>query len=81
MVAACVNEYFRDQDKGDDVLDKQEEARASIQVGYRAVLDSKSSDETLVSNLATFSLSQDYLFSFCDSLKIINDMYACIMIA
>nr|AZQ05604.1 ALMT1 [Saccharum hybrid cultivar] len=46
-IEACVNEYFRDQDKGDDVLDKQEEARASIQIGYRAVLDSKSSDETL----------------------------------
>jgi hypothetical protein len=45
-----VNEYFRDRDKGDNVLDKQEEARASIQIGYRAVLDSKSSDETLVSN-------------------------------
>ncbi|CAD6335938.1 unnamed protein product [Miscanthus lutarioriparius] len=47
-IEACVNEYFRDRDKGDNVLDnKQEEARASIQIGYRAVLDSKSSDETL----------------------------------
>lgn len=45
-IEACVNEYFRDQDEGDDVLGKQE-ARASIQIGYRAVLDSKSSDETL----------------------------------
>jgi len=75
-----VNEYFRDRDKGDNVLDnKQEEARASIQIGYRAVLDSKSSDETLVSNLATFSLSLKIFFS--DSLKIIDDIYACIMIA
>jgi hypothetical protein len=63
-LTACVNEYFRDQDKDDN--DKQE-ARASIQIGYRAVLDSKSSDETLVSNslfsifllifFATFNLS------------------------
>nr|CAB3468671.1 unnamed protein product [Digitaria exilis] len=45
-IEACVNEYFRDQDKDDNVVDKQE-ARASIQIGYRAVLDSKSSDETL----------------------------------
>jgi hypothetical protein len=49
-----VNEYFRDQDKDDNVLDRQE-ARASIQMGYRAVLDSKSSDETLVSNLFFYS--------------------------
>ncbi|TKW21923.1 hypothetical protein SEVIR_4G153500v4 [Setaria viridis] len=45
-IEACVNEYFRDKDKDDNVLDRQE-ARASIQIGYRAVLDSKSSDETL----------------------------------
>ncbi|CAL5039828.1 unnamed protein product [Urochloa decumbens] len=45
-IEACVNEYFRDQDKDENALDKQE-ARASIQIGYRAVLDSKSSDETL----------------------------------
>jgi hypothetical protein len=64
-----VNEYFRDRDKGDNVLDKQEEARASIQIGYRAVLDSKSSDETLVSNspLPLFPL---YMATFF-SLKII----------
>ncbi|KAL6906354.1 hypothetical protein ACP4OV_003955 [Aristida adscensionis] len=45
-VAACVEEYFREQDKEGNVLDKQA-ARASIHMGYRAVLDSKSSDETL----------------------------------
>ncbi|WVZ79054.1 hypothetical protein U9M48_026681 [Paspalum notatum var. saurae] len=43
---ACVNEYFRDQDKDSNAPDKQE-VKASIQIGYRAVLDSKSSDETL----------------------------------
>ncbi|XP_062232692.1 aluminum-activated malate transporter 12-like isoform X2 [Phragmites australis] len=46
-IEACVNEYFREQDKDDNVLDKQAE-RASIHIGYRAVLDSKSSDETLL---------------------------------
>lgn len=46
MIAACVTEYFQDQDKDDKILDKQA-SRASIHIGYRAVLDSKSSDETL----------------------------------
>ncbi|KAJ1260276.1 hypothetical protein BS78_10G219700 [Paspalum vaginatum] len=45
-IEACVNKYFRDQDKDGNAPDKQE-VRASIQLGYRAVLDSKSSDETL----------------------------------
>ncbi|KQJ97890.1 aluminum-activated malate transporter 12 [Brachypodium distachyon] len=45
-VEACVDEYFRDQDKDDNILDKQA-SRASIHTGYRAVLDSKSSDENL----------------------------------
>ncbi|GJM97735.1 hypothetical protein PR202_ga14684 [Eleusine coracana subsp. coracana] len=45
-IAACVDEYFREQEKDDEVLERQE-ARASIQIGYRAVLDSKSSDESL----------------------------------
>lgn len=48
-IAACVDEYFRDQDKDDNILDKQA-SRASIHTGYRAVLDSKSSDENLVSS-------------------------------
>lgn len=48
-IAACVNEYFRDQDKDENILDKQA-SRASIHTSYRAVLDSKSSDETQVSN-------------------------------
>ncbi|KAK2630761.1 hypothetical protein QOZ80_UnG0726780 [Eleusine coracana subsp. coracana] len=45
-IVACVDEYFREQEKDDEVLERQE-ARASIQIGYRAVLDSKSSDESL----------------------------------
>ncbi|TVU08451.1 hypothetical protein EJB05_41856, partial [Eragrostis curvula] len=45
-IQACVDEYFREQNKDDDDLDRQE-ARASIHTGYRAVLDSKSSDESL----------------------------------
>uniref|UniRef100_A0A0E0E9X7 Aluminum-activated malate transporter n=1 Tax=Oryza meridionalis TaxID=40149 RepID=A0A0E0E9X7_9ORYZ len=45
-IEACVTEYFQDQDKDDKILDKQA-SRASIHIGYRAVLDSKSSDETL----------------------------------
>jgi hypothetical protein len=62
-----VNEYFRDQEKDDNILDKQA-SRESIHTGYRAVLDSKSSDETLVSNspfnvLIFFSSSPCNLFS------------------
>ncbi|KAL6873491.1 hypothetical protein ACP4OV_013573 [Aristida adscensionis] len=45
-IEACVDEYFGGQDKDENVQDK-EEVRASIHSGYRAVLDSKSSDETL----------------------------------
>ncbi|KAL6603122.1 hypothetical protein ACP70R_043483 [Stipagrostis hirtigluma subsp. patula] len=45
-IEACVNEYFGEHDQDDNILDK-EAVRASIHVGYRAVLDSKSSDETL----------------------------------
>ncbi|KAM3409240.1 hypothetical protein ACQJBY_001914 [Aegilops geniculata] len=45
-VEGCVNEYFRDQEKHDNILDKQT-SRASIHTGYREVLDSKSSDESL----------------------------------
>jgi hypothetical protein len=51
MVTACVDEYFREQDKGGNVLERQE-ARASIHTGYRAVLDSKSTDESLASSLS-----------------------------
>ncbi|KAL5223666.1 hypothetical protein ABZP36_010305 [Zizania latifolia] len=45
-IEACVTEYFQDRDRDDNILDKQE-SRASIHIGYRAVLESKSSDETL----------------------------------
>ncbi|GJM97738.1 hypothetical protein PR202_ga14688 [Eleusine coracana subsp. coracana] len=45
-IEACVDEYFREQEKDDKVLERQE-TRASIQIGYRSVLDSKSSDESL----------------------------------
>ncbi|XP_006662090.1 aluminum-activated malate transporter 12 [Oryza brachyantha] len=45
-IEACVTEYFQDQDKDDNIVDKQA-SRASIHIGYRAVLDSKSSDENL----------------------------------
>lgn len=41
-----MNEYFGDQEKHDNLLDKQT-SRASIHTGYREVLDSKSSDESL----------------------------------
>jgi hypothetical protein len=55
MVTACVDEYFREQDKGGNVLERQE-ARASIHTGYRAVLDSKSTDESLASSLSLLLL-------------------------
>jgi hypothetical protein len=70
-----VNEYFRDQDKDDKVLDKQE-ARASIQIGYRAVLDSKSNDETLVSNLFTVLLYIYFNFLCLE----IDHMHICYLI-
>lgn len=46
--AACVNEYFDDS----DTKEKQERSSEDpIYKGYKAVLDSKSTDETLVSSL------------------------------
>jgi hypothetical protein len=62
MVTACVDEYFREQDKGGNVLERQE-ARASIHTGYRAVLDSKSTDESLVSSLSLLLLIHIALLS------------------
>jgi len=60
-IAGCVNEYFRDPDKDDNILDKQA-SRASIHTGYRAVLDAKSSDETMVSN-SPFNVAIFFHFS------------------
>jgi hypothetical protein len=62
MVTACVDEYFREQDKGGNVLERQE-ARASIHTGYRAVLDSKSTDESLASSLSLLLLIHIALLS------------------
>ena len=48
-LAACVNEYFKDKDMG--VIEEETEAsKDSMYKGYRVVLDSKSSDESLVSS-------------------------------
>lgn len=45
-IEACVNEYFKDKEI--TVINEEAEAsKESIQKGYRAVLDSKSSDESL----------------------------------
>ncbi|KAM0884102.1 hypothetical protein ACQ4PT_031226 [Festuca glaucescens] len=63
-VEDCVNEYFQDQEKDDNILDKQA-SRESIRTGYRAVLDSKSSDETLVSN-SPFNVSIFFSSSPCN---------------
>jgi len=50
-LAACVNEYFKDKDI--EVIEEEAEAsKDSIYKAYRAVLDSKSSDETLVSSFS-----------------------------
>uniref|UniRef100_A0A452YPP4 Uncharacterized protein n=1 Tax=Aegilops tauschii subsp. strangulata TaxID=200361 RepID=A0A452YPP4_AEGTS len=63
-VEGCVNEYFRDQEKHDNILDKQT-SRASIHTGYREVLDSKSSDESLVIK-SSFDASIFLSFSPCN---------------
>lgn len=56
-----MNEYFRDQEKHDNLLDKQT-SRASIHTGYREVLDSKSSDESLVSKSPFDAFQSSYPF-------------------
>lgn len=50
-IEACVNEYFNDVDK-EKTQDKSPED--PIYKGYKAVLDSKSQDETLVSSLVPY---------------------------
>lgn len=49
MFSACVNEYFKDQEKEHDQV--RDDDDSSVIKGYRLVLDSKSSDETLVIHL------------------------------
>ncbi|KAJ6851381.1 aluminum-activated malate transporter 12-like [Iris pallida] len=44
-IEACVNEYFKDNEIA--VTEEAEASNESIQKGYRAVLDSKSSEESL----------------------------------
>lgn len=46
--AACVNKYFNDEELDIEIEDTMEDP---IYENYRAVLDSKSTDETLVSSL------------------------------
>lgn len=46
--AACVNEYFNDADEIEETHDTSEED--PIYEGFKAVLDSKSNDESMVSN-------------------------------
>lgn len=45
--AACVNEYFSDAEIKEETHDKTKED--PIYKGFKAVLDSKSNDETMVS--------------------------------
>lgn len=47
--AACINEYFSDKEEQEKAKENSMEAEDPIYNGYKAVLDSKSSDETLVS--------------------------------
>ncbi|XP_008786376.1 aluminum-activated malate transporter 12-like [Phoenix dactylifera] len=49
-IEACVNEYFQDEDKDNKIMEENS-FKDPIFKGYRAVLDSKSIDETL----ATFA--------------------------
>lgn len=46
--AVCVNEYYQDHDK-DNRNNEESTAKEVIYKVYRVVLDSKSTDETLVS--------------------------------
>ncbi|KAJ6808502.1 aluminum-activated malate transporter 12-like [Iris pallida] len=47
-IEACVNEYFKDKEIA-MTIEETEASKESIQKGYRTVLDSKSSDESLAS--------------------------------
>ncbi|XP_052210276.1 aluminum-activated malate transporter 12-like [Diospyros lotus] len=46
-IEACVNEYFKEEETEAKKLDEDESTEDPIYMGYKAVLDSKSSDETL----------------------------------
>lgn len=52
--AACVHEYFND----DDTEEIEQDVNNTICEGYKVVLDSKTDDENLVSfSISNFSLS------------------------
>lgn len=53
-IAACVDEYFKDSEI--DQGSKDNSLEDPIYTGYKAVLDSKSIDETLVICLHIYSL-------------------------
>lgn len=55
---ACVNEYFEEKEK------ETSDSKDRIYEGYQAVLDSKSTDETLVSLFIKFSNMLRF-FSIC----------------
>ncbi|XP_009787640.1 aluminum-activated malate transporter 12-like isoform X1 [Nicotiana sylvestris] len=46
-IEACINEYFSDKEEQEKAKENSMEAEDPIYNGYKAVLDSKSSDETL----------------------------------
>ena len=50
-LAACVDEYFSDVEKE---MTREKSSEDPIDKGYKAVLDSKSQDETLVSKLVSY---------------------------
>lgn len=52
---ACVNEYFEEEEKDKEASDSSEDM---IYNGYKTVLDSKSTDEALVSYLNRTFISQ-----------------------
>lgn len=64
LLAACVNEYFSEMKSAEEGNEPSEDR---IYKGYKAVLDSKTSDETLVAFF--IALSRKLYWSWIDTNK------------
>lgn len=56
LYIACVKKYFEEKERDKEDSDSESDDDDVIYKGYKTVLDSKSSDEALVSHLKSKSL-------------------------
>lgn len=70
LYIACVKKYFEEKERDKEDSDSESDDDDVIYKGYKTVLDSKSSDEALVSHLKSKSLFEIRLNSWLTSLNI-----------